>query len=385
MGTVLSVIGAVLLKLLWFLLLFILIILVLVCLILILPICYKGQLEYQETLTVKGKVSWLCGLVSVVVSYEEEEFASRIRVFGMDLQKLLQRLEKHRQKKEERQSTKAEKQSAKGEKQSMSEPVEREDLQACQQLNPEEEINSEQEKPVQQEDLQARQQLNPEEEIEPEQEKPVQQEDLQICQQAEQEKEESGDEESFRDWQTEEDTVMEDEQEKKWYQSLLLKIRLRLKRYKASIAYRIGQMKTFFTNLWSVFKTIREKIQWASKLKEFWQLENTRRMVCILKDNVIHLWRKLKPRVLRGKVIFGAGDPCTTGEILGVAAMLYAAYGKGVQVVPDFETETIRLEGNLLVKGRISIITILIILIRIFLSKEWNQFRREAEQLKEAL
>ena len=57
--------------------------------------------------------------------------------------------------------------------------------------------------------------------------------------------------------------------------------------------------------------------------------------------------------------------------------------GRGIQITPDFEEK--RLEGNLLVKGRISLFTIGIILIRIFVRGEWRRFRREAERLKEAL
>ena len=98
---------------------------------------------------------------------------------------------------------------------------------------------------------------------------------------------------------------------------------------------------------------------------------------------MLHLWRKLKPKVLRGNIVFGTGEPCLTGQILGVAAVFYASFGRGIQITPDFEEK--RLEGNLLVKGRISLFTIGIILIRIFVRGEWRRFRREAERLKEAL
>lgn len=128
---------------------------------------------------------------------------------------------------------------------------------------------------------------------------------------------------------------------------------------------------------------LKKRTGWIKDAKEFWHSENTVRMVCILKDNVLHLWRKLKPKVLRGNIIFGTGDPCTTGQILGVAAVFYAFYGKGIQIIPDFEEA--RLEGNLFIRGRISLITMIIILFRIFFCREWSRFRQEAKQLKEAL
>lgn len=132
-----------------------------------------------------------------------------------------------------------------------------------------------------------------------------------------------------------------------------------------------------------LYRNLKKKFEWLEDVKKFWHSENTVGMVCILKDNVLHLWRKLKPKVLRGTIIFGSGDPCTTGQILGAAAIFYAFYGKGIQIIPDFEEA--RLEGNLFIKGRISLITIIIILLRIFFCKEWSRFKQEAKQLKEAL
>ncbi len=132
-----------------------------------------------------------------------------------------------------------------------------------------------------------------------------------------------------------------------------------------------------------LYGRLKKKIEWIKDAKKFWHSENTAGMVCILKDNMLHLWRKLKPKVLRGNIIFGSGDPCTTGQILGAAAVFYAFYGKGIQIIPDFEEA--RLEGNLFIRGRISLITIIIILLRIFFCKEWSRFKQEAKQLKEAL
>lgn len=361
MGTVLSVIGAVLVKLLWLVLLLILLLILLVGLLLVWPIRYKGRLEYQESLAAKGRVSWLLGLLSWSVSYQEGEMDSRIRIFGVDFQRFIRKRRERKAKKGKHQKTKRKKSS---------DTEKNRDCQTNRRTD----------------DGDVKRAVS-------------EQEEMQICQHAGQEKEESGMEKAegdgIKNSGLNKDKIKEDAQEaimpekeisqipKKNPTFKKLRIGAFLKRWKEWFCYRLEQIQAFFRNLCSVLKKIKRKAQWLLEVKEFWQLENTRRMVCILKDNVIHLGRKLKPKVLRGKVIFGAGDPCTTGQILGAAAMLYAVYGKGVRVIPDFEEA--RLEGELYIRGRISIITILIILIRIFLSGEWNQFRREAEQLKEAL
>lgn len=150
---------------------------------------------------------------------------------------------------------------------------------------------------------------------------------------------------------------------------------------------KIKMIVTFFSSLWKLIKKwikgVKDKVQWAKEWKAFWQKDSTRQMVCILKENVVHLWRKIRPKRMKGYVSFGTGDPCTTGEILGVAAMFYAYYGGKVSVIPDFEQA--KFEASLGIKGGISLFTIMGIVIRIYLAKEWKEFSQDIEHLKEAL
>ena len=97
---------------------------------------------------------------------------------------------------------------------------------------------------------------------------------------------------------------------------------------------------------------------------------------------MLHLWRKCKPKKFEAKVCFGTGQPDTTGEILAVLAIFYACYGSSVTIIPDFEQT--RLEGWIRMKGHISVFTVLVILINIFMSKEWKQFRKDTSRWKEA-
>lgn len=141
--------------------------------------------------------------------------------------------------------------------------------------------------------------------------------------------------------------------------------------------------KDGFWRLKTLLRAGFDKWSWLKKLVYGLKKENTRQMVCILRDNVLHLWRKLKPKVIKGQVLFGTGDPCTTGQILGGIAVFYACYGTKISVTPDFERKIF--QGNLYIRGRISLITIIIILVRILLSQEWKQFRKDFEELKEAM
>lgn len=331
MSAVVSVIGTILIILLKILL----VLFLLLCFLLVCPICYKGTVDYHGKIMAEGRLLWLCGLFRVSFAYQDGRFGSRILLFGIDVQRVM---EGHAKKKS--------KKASKGKRH--------------QRNQPEQEHQEEREPALQQE-------------IAQKEEKESIRDTVAIEKNAGEELimdvvPKQGNEFSGEDFT--------DEKESFWH-------RLPFWHLKKRIFDFFQAMRQFVVSIRSICGKIRRKVEWAGEAKIFWYSENTQRMICILKDNVLHLWRKLKPKVLRGNIVFGTGDPCLTGQILGVAAVLYASCGRGMQITPDFEEK--RLEGNLLVKGRISLITIGIILIRIFLRGEWSRFRREAERLKEAL
>jgi len=342
MGIVLSAVGAFLLKMLGavlFLVVFLfLFVIVVLCLILFCPVRYKGEAEYDGNLTARGKVTWFFSLLSVSFSYQEGEADSKIRILGIDLLKFLEKRQKNNANRE-KQSSKTKKKRKK---------------------------NKGRDKPAKN------------------------QPDLQISQIEETFSEDTISEDTTQDLISSEKTVMPDWEIGEIPEKETGRPDLEVGQIQEEKAKQIEwlllpakKVKGLFRTLRKIFKNIRSKTEWLSRLKEFWKSENTQGMVCIFKDNVIHLLRKIKPKVLRGTIFFGTGDPCTTGRILGVAAILYAAYGKGIQVLPDFEEA--RLEGELYVKGRLSVITLLLIVIKIFRSNEWKQFKYDFDQLKEAL
>jgi hypothetical protein len=95
------------------------------------------------------------------------------------------------------------------------------------------------------------------------------------------------------------------------------------------------------------------------------------------------MMRHMAPKKLKGKIVFGTGDPCTTGQTLGVLGVLYSIYGDRIEIIPDFEEK--RLEGSLMAGGRIRLITVLIIVIKLILDRRFKQLRSNWKTVKEAL
>ena len=80
-----------------------------------------------------------------------------------------------------------------------------------------------------------------------------------------------------------------------------------------------------------------------------------------------HLLKKIKPKKIEGDVIFGTGDPATTGQAIGGIAALYGFLPEKLKITPDFEEK--RYEGNLHVKGSLRLIHVVIIAVRLIIDK----------------
>lgn len=112
-----------------------------------------------------------------------------------------------------------------------------------------------------------------------------------------------------------------------------------------------NRIKNFFLSIRSIFAKIkavdRESIE----------------LIRLLAVNAGRLLKHIFPRRIKGWVHFGTSDPALTGELLGGLSILFAMYGQGVRVTPDFEQEI--LEGELEVKGHLRGIVLLILIIKV--------------------
>lgn len=156
----------------------------------------------------------------------------------------------------------------------------------------------------------------------------------------------------------------------------------------------LKQNITFFKKIKEAFQLLRDLwrkwLRFLKKEKElakrirkyiaFLRDDSVSDMVCILKDNVIHLWRKLKPKKIKGYLHFGTGDPCSTGEILGILSFLYVAGRGELRIVPEFDEAC--LEGEIEIRGRITVFTLLWILYKVVFSEEWDKFQKAYQKVR---
>jgi len=144
----------------------------------------------------------------------------------------------------------------------------------------------------------------------------------------------------------------------------------------------------FFKKLISLLKNIKYTItKICDKIKDI--IKNIRYYLEILKSDsfknafsvcktqIFTLLKRIRPGKIKGNLLIGTGDPASTGQVLAVYGMLYPFIGNNIILTPDFENQII--EGDLLIKGKITVFGLLKSAWIIFFNKD---IRRVIKLLK---
>jgi hypothetical protein len=156
-----------------------------------------------------------------------------------------------------------------------------------------------------------------------------------------------------------------------------------LDRFRAFKEKLIAGIKSFIMKIKNLFTTIQSFYNKWELISDFIRDDVNRQAFSVSFRSLKKFLRHILPTKVRSKIIFGTGDPCTTGQLLGVLGFFYGFYGDSVQITPDFVNS--RLEGEHDVKGRIRLITILIIVVKLILNKQMKSLKKNVILLKEAL
>lgn len=147
-------------------------------------------------------------------------------------------------------------------------------------------------------------------------------------------------------------------------------------------------LKRFFIMLWEKIKNIKytitqicDKIKHIVKNIKYYlkviQSETFKSAFGLCSGQLFSLLKSIRPRKIKGRLLIGTGDPASTGQVLSIYGMLYPLLGNNISVIPDFEQQII--EGELLVKGRITVFKAVKMAMVIFFNKD---IRRVIKLLK---
>lgn len=139
-----------------------------------------------------------------------------------------------------------------------------------------------------------------------------------------------------------------------------------------------AKIKQIWKKLLGVKDVVRRLLDRKEALLQFWNLEEHRNARGALWKEARYLWRKSRPKKIKGRIRFGCSDPAHTGLCMGAAGMMCAWYPRRLELVPDFEQKI--LKGELDIRGRIRCYVFVRILLRIYFHKD---IRRMYERWKE--
>ena len=120
----------------------------------------------------------------------------------------------------------------------------------------------------------------------------------------------------------------------------------------------------------------QEKVE---QVRTFLNDQENRKTIGLLWKQVKKLLCHVLPRKISGRVRFGFDDPAATGQILTYISPFYGLYAKTLKLEPVFEEKV--LDGELHVKGHIRAATLLWIVIRVVLNKNFRVLLKKAMAL----
>lgn len=116
------------------------------------------------------------------------------------------------------------------------------------------------------------------------------------------------------------------------------------------------------------------------KISDFLTDETHKNAFLKLKNEAFHLLKMLKPKKIQGEITFGFEDPSLTGRVLAWISMIYPWIGEYTDITPDFEHRT--LSGDLSIRGRLYVITLVVTAIRLILSKAVRRSFKDIRNFK---
>ena len=162
-------------------------------------------------------------------------------------------------------------------------------------------------------------------------------------------------------------------------------------RIRQKICRLLDKIKAFWEKLKTAFQNIRytirhmcDKIKTASDTIQYYRevllSDEFGRSFALCREQAGVVLKELKPDRVEVDLVFGTGDPASTGEVLAVCGMLYPVFGPKVRIEGDFERA--RLEGCVFIKGKIRAFTFLRVAWKLYRNKDIRTliklFKKEA-------
>lgn len=134
----------------------------------------------------------------------------------------------------------------------------------------------------------------------------------------------------------------------------------------------IARIRKIFQNIWYTLTGICDKIKTIWENIEYYigvlRSDTFQKAFSLCKEELYAIFSYIRPRKFQADLTIGMDDPAATGKILSYYGMMYPLIGGHVNIVPDFERK--RIEGSVLIKGKVRLFTFIRAAVRIYFSKD---------------
>lgn len=164
-----------------------------------------------------------------------------------------------------------------------------------------------------------------------------------------------------------EQTVQASETEEQPKVGFFEKIRLKIQKIRETITKVIAKIKKLLHQKDEVLRILGEP--------------SSKQAIAHTWDKVKRLFKHILPRKIKGYVKFGADNPATTGQVTGIISVLYAKTGYVLDFQPNFTEK--ELECDVELRGHIQVFTLLVIVLKVVLNKEFRRLLKRFQQVKD--
>ncbi len=92
--------------------------------------------------------------------------------------------------------------------------------------------------------------------------------------------------------------------------------------------------------------------------------------------------KSLKLNMRGTDVDFSTGSPDVTGKVSGALVLFMPIYDKKVRIIPDFTDDDFYIDGDIFIKGRLQLLSVVILVLAIYLDSNTKRILNEIKALK---
>lgn len=161
-----------------------------------------------------------------------------------------------------------------------------------------------------------------------------------------------------------------------WIVTIPMRIHYKISEFMARI---LDFFADLAENMNRVIKKKDSVLQKITKVRALLAKPHVRKVWKDCRRLLTKLWKHIRPRKLQGTVHFGLEDPSKTGQLLGIAAMLYPVYRNQFVIAPDFEQQIF--EGKIYARGRVQLGRMIFLGLRFMLTRDFFKTVQEVRTI----